>query len=221
MSAILAMGTACVLIIWGMFHKAKTSTNTPAKPVFVKRYIHSGHTWMRMTEDGDALVGIDDFAQSLIGTIENVKMPRLLQRVEQGNIAWYVKHNRRVVPMVSPVSGRVIEKNEMVLHNPSLVNTAPYGDGWLLRIRPRKLDLQLNNLFTGKAAQQWLEYARTQLVKMFSTTPALMYQDGGVIVKDLADKASDGEWAALTKEFFLVDETSVSKSQTTPTVPQW
>jgi glycine cleavage system H protein len=203
MSAILAIATACVLIIWGVFHKAKKSV--AAKPVFVKRYIHRGHTWMRATDDGDVLVGIDDFAQSLVGSIDDVELPRLLRRVKQGHPAWSLRHHRRVVPFVSPVSGRVIEKNEMVLRNPLLVNSSPYGDGWLLRVRPSKLESQLNNLFTGKAAQQLLEMAKGQLVRLFSTTPALTYQDGGVLLKNLGDRCSDEEWEALKKEFFLVE----------------
>ncbi|MEK7248873.1 MAG: glycine cleavage system protein H [Bacteroidota bacterium] len=202
MSVILAFATACVLVIWGLFHKTKTSK--AAKPVFVERYIHPGHTWMRMTEDGDTLVGIDDFAQSLIGTIEAIQLPRLLKRVEQGNVAWFVKHNNRVVPMVSPVSGRVIEKNEMVLNNPLLINTSPYGEGWLLRIRPSKLKPQLQNLLTGKTVSHWQEMAKHQLNKMFSGTPALMFQDGGVLIGNFADRCSDEEWDALKKEFFLV-----------------
>ncbi|MER3523874.1 MAG: hypothetical protein C4326_07335 [Ignavibacteria bacterium] len=52
----------------------------------------------------------------------------------------------------------------MVLRDPRLINTSPYGDGWLLPIRPAKLHVQLNNAFTGRAAQQWLEYARQRLV---------------------------------------------------------
>lgn len=217
MSAILAIATACVLIIWGMFRK--TQPRQTPRPVFVKRYIHPGHTWMQPTEDGDVLVGVDDFAQSLIGTVDAVKLPRLLKRVKQGNVLCYVKHNHRIVPLVSPVTGRIIQKNEMVLQNPLLVNASPYGDGWLVRIKPGTLKPQLNNLLTGKAAQQWLEQAKAHLVRCFSTTPALMYQDGGVIIKDIAEKVSDEEWKMLAKEFFLVgDEPG---EQANAAVPQW
>lgn len=203
MSVILGVMTAIVLIVWGMLHKAKARHS--AAPVLVKRYIHAGHTWMRETEDGDVLVGIDDFAQSVIGTIEEIELPSLLKRLVQGNPGWKVKHGHRLVPMVSPVSGRVIEKNEMVLRNPLLINSSPYGDGWLLRVRPTRLNMQLNNLFSGRAASQWLERAREQVIRMFTTTPALMYQDGGLLIKDLADRVSDAEWDVLAKELFLMD----------------
>ena len=205
MSAILAFVTGIIIMVIGLIRHSTRGAVAPS-PVIVKRYHHPGHTWVRETEDGDVLVGIDDFAQSLIGTIEGLELPRLLKSVEQGEIAWKVRHGSRVVPMVCPVSGRVIEKNEMVLADPALVNSSPYGDGWLLRVKTRRLPSQLNNLITGKSAQHWLDGARARLAGFFSGTPALMYQDGGVMLKDLADRCSEEEWEKLVCEFFLVDE---------------
>jgi glycine cleavage system H protein len=205
MSAILAFVTGIIIMVIGLIRHSTRGAVAPS-PVIVKRYHHPGHTWVRETEDGDVLVGIDDFAQSLIGTIEGLELPRLLKSVEQGEIAWKVRHGSRVVPMVCPVSGRVIEKNEMVLADPALVNSSPYGDGWLLRVRTRRLPSQLHNLITGKSAQHWLDGARARLAGFFSGTPALMYQDGGVMLKDLADRCSEEEWEKLVCEFFLVDE---------------
>ncbi len=204
MSAILALVTILVLIVIGLLRSKKVKEH--AADVIVQRYVHPGHMWARETEDGDVLVGIDEFAQSLIGTIDEVEMPKLFRRLEQGRVALRFWHGHRLTGLVSPVSGRVIEKNEMVLHNPSLVNTAPFGDGWLVRVRPRHLRSQVNNLMTGHAAHEWLDAVRARLSGFFSGTPALMYQDGGVVLKDLSDRCSDDEWRRLTKEFFLTDE---------------
>jgi glycine cleavage system H protein len=205
MSAILALVTVIVMMVVGLIRRSSHRAAVPS-PVIVKRYIHPGHTWVRETEDGDVLVGIDDFAQSLIGTVDGLELPRLLRSVEQGKVAWKVRHGSRVVPMVCPVSGRVIEKNEMVLADPALVNSSPYGDGWLLRVKTPRLPSQLHNLITGKSAQHWLDDARAQLARFFSGTPALMYQDGGVMLTDIADRCSAEEWEKLVREFFLVDE---------------
>ncbi len=204
MSAILALVTITVLIAIGWLRSTKPKVHV--EDVIVPRYVHPGHTWARTTEDGDVLVGIDEFGQSLIGTIDEVEVPRLLKKVKQGEVGWRVWHGHRLVALVSPVGGRVIEKNEMVLRNPSLVNTAPFGDGWLLRIKPNRLPAQLNNLMTGRSAHQWLDAARARLGGFFVGTPALMYQDGGVPLKDFADRCSDEEWHRLVKEFFLTEE---------------
>jgi glycine cleavage system H protein len=178
----------------------------PVTQVLVRRYVHPGHGWIRMNEDGDVLVGMDDFAQSVIGSIDTVLLPRMLKRVEQGGVAWEVVHGGRTLRMVSPVTGRVIEKNEMVLNNPSLINNSPYGDGWLFKVRPTKLSPQLHNLLTGKTVAEWQETVRARLSSFFSVaTPALMYQDGGVMVPNLSERCSDEEWNGLTKEFFLTE----------------
>ena len=211
MSLILGIISAAILIGISMLGLRKPKK--VSEDVIVHRYVHPGHTWLRVTPDGDVLVGLDDFAQSLIGTIDGVELPRMLKRLEQGGAAWSVWHGHRRVTLVSPVSGRVVEKNEMVLLNPSLMNTAPYGDGWILRVRPKKLHLQQQNLMTGKAAQRWLESVRVQLAGFFTATPALMYQDGGELVRDLSDRCSDDEWSRITRSFFLT-ETSPTDNRT-------
>lgn len=207
MSVILALTTAAIIIIITMLlpkHAQKEREH-----VIVKRYLHPGHSWARMTEDGDVLVGIDEFAGSVIGSVDGVVLPRLLKHVDQGSPTWQIMHGTRKLTMVSPVSGRIIEKNEMVTTNPSLVGTSPFGDGWLLRIRPSKFTLQIANLLTGKSAAQWQDSVRTQLNNFFSAaTPAMLYQDGGVPIKNLADKCTDEEWSRLGKEFFLVDDST-------------
>ena len=100
MSVILGIATACILIIWGLLRTKKQHT----APVLVRRYIHPGHAWMRETEDGDVLVGIDDFAQAVVGTVREVELPRLLKHVKHGEAAWRVRHHHRLVPFVSPVT---------------------------------------------------------------------------------------------------------------------
>ena len=202
MSVIMAIAAALILVVWGMIRERR-GAKSPA-PVLIQRYIHPGHSWLRLTEDGDVLVGLDDFGQSLIGTVEEVRLPRLLRRVRQGRVAFHLRHGKRVVPIVSPVSGWVVQKNESVMHNPTLVNTSPYGEGWLVRIHPRAVSAQLPNLFTGRWAHRWQEIARAQLAGMFSGTPALMFQDGGTLMTDLADRCSDAEWESIEREIFLV-----------------
>jgi glycine cleavage system H lipoate-binding protein len=203
MSLILAFTVAAIIVIIRMMRKEKPREGM--KPVLVERHIHPGHSWLKLTQDGDVVVGVDDFAQSVIGSIDEMKLPRLLHRVRQGEVGWTIRHGNRVVPMRSPVSGWVTEKNEMALNDPSLVNRSPYGDGWLFKVRPSKIGMQLHNLFTGRAASRWLDTQRSELARYFSGAPALMYQEGGVMLQNLADKCSDEEWGGIAKQFFQVD----------------
>jgi glycine cleavage system H protein len=204
MSVILALTATLLLIAWSMLRSRKAPTTVT--PALIQRYVHAGHSWLRLTEDGDVLVGIDDFAQSVIGSVDEVRLPRMLSRLTQGKTGWSVRHGNRVVPIVSPVTGRIIQKNEMAMHNPSLLNSSPYGDGWLLRIRPSKLPLQLPNMFTGRLAAQWQDLARAQIARIFTGTPALMFQDGGVMLHNLAERCSDAEWRTVEREVFLAED---------------
>jgi glycine cleavage system H protein len=203
MSLILALTVATIIILFRMMQREKPQES--AKPVLVKRYVHPGHSWLKLTQDGDVIVGLDDFGQSVIGSIDEVKLPRLLRQVRQGEVGWTIRHGSRVVPMRCPVTGWVVEKNEMVLNNPSLINSSPYGDGWLFKVRASKINLQIHNLFTGRVASRWQDAERSELARCFSGTPALMYQEGGVLLQNLADKCSDEEWSTIAKQFFQVD----------------
>jgi len=202
MSALLALTTVIVLLIAAALRRKKPSI---APAVFVKRYMHPGHTWIRETPDGEVLVGIDDFAAALIGRVDGFELPRILKNVRQGEVAIRIRHGGRTVPLISPVTGRVVGKNPMAIERPSLVGDSPYGDGWLLRVRPRRLDGQIHNLIGGKQSHEWLDAARSRLAGFFSGTPALMYQDGGTMLDNLGDRCSDEEWERLVRTFFLTE----------------
>jgi glycine cleavage system H protein len=202
MSAILALVTAIILVVIGLIRSRKQKEGTA--PSIIERYVHPGHAWVRTTSDGYVVVGVDEFTQSVMGKISKVSVPRLLRHVSQGEVAWQLVHGNRRLEMVSPITGWVVEKNEAVLRDPSLVNASPYGEGWLIKLKPHNLGPQLKNLIGGRAARQWRDAVQARLSQFFSGTPALLMQDGGVLMSDLADRCSDDEWEELSKEFFLV-----------------
>jgi glycine cleavage system H protein len=204
MSIVLALITATVLIVVGMLRSKKT--RAPAPAVLIQRFVHPGHTWARTTEDGYVVVGVDDFAQSVVGEVNSIMLPRLLKRVRQGKVALHLHHGERNLPMVSPVSGWVVEKNAEVLRNPSLVNSAPFGEGWLFKVKPYNLGLELKNLLGGKLSRQWQDATRARLAQFFSGTPVFAYQDGGVMISNLCERCSELEWNGVRKAFFLNDE---------------
>lgn len=203
MSVILAFLTAALLILFG--GKMVRRRVGAEERVIVPRYVHPGHGWARRSADGYVQIGIDEFAQGVIGSIDSVELPRLLHRVRQGEVALRIRHGERMVPVLSPVSGWVVEKNEMVMHNPSLVNTSPQADGWLFKVRPLRFASEAHNLMTGRAASQWLELARARLAGLFAGTPALLFQDGGFMLDNLSDRCSDEEWARVVSEIFHVE----------------
>ncbi|MEV6522094.1 glycine cleavage system protein GcvH [Longispora sp. NPDC051575] len=93
------------------------------------------HEWVRAT--GDTFrVGITQFAQDALGDIVYVDLPTAGTEVEAGDSAGEVESTKSVSEIYAPVSGTVTARNEALGNAPDLINTDPYGEGWLLEIRP-------------------------------------------------------------------------------------
>ena len=100
------------------------------------------HEWVRL--DGDiATVGISQFAQEQLGDVVFVELPDVGKAVEQNGDAAVVESVKAASEVYAPVSGEVIEVNSELEDEPELVNRAPTGDGWFIKIRlsdPSQLD---------------------------------------------------------------------------------
>lgn len=92
------------------------------------------HEWV-LLEDGMATVGITDFAQDALGDVVFVELPEVGTILESGKPFGVVESVKAVSDVYAPVSGEVIEVNEELQDTPELVNTSPYEDGWMVKIR--------------------------------------------------------------------------------------
>lgn len=99
------------------------------------------HEWVRQDEDV-ITIGITDHAQMLLGDLVYVELPEVETSFESGQECAVVESVKAAADVYCPVSGEVIEVNEAVLENPSLVNEDPYGKGWLFRLRPFENDVK-------------------------------------------------------------------------------
>ena len=97
------------------------------------RYMES-HEWARQEEDV-ATVGITDYAQAEIQDIVYVELPEVGTRVTQKTEFGVIESVKAAFDLYAPVSGEVIAVNETLVDAPEHVNTSPYEDGWLIKIR--------------------------------------------------------------------------------------
>jgi glycine cleavage system H protein len=115
----------------------------------------SDHEWVR--DDGEVLVfGITSFAQEQLGDVVYVDLPSAGAEVEQGQACGEVESTKSVSDLFAPVSGTVIERNETLDDRPELVNSDPYGEGWMVSIAPRDR-AQLDRLMDAGAYLATLE----------------------------------------------------------------
>jgi len=97
------------------------------------RYRES-HEWVRVEDNGTAVVGISDHAQAALGDMVYVELPEPGMSYEQGEACTVVESVKAASDAYAPVSGEVIEANGLLEDSPELVNTDPYGEGWLFKI---------------------------------------------------------------------------------------
>lgn len=92
------------------------------------------HEWIRI--DGDqATIGITDFAQHELGDIVYVEIETVGQHLEAGKVFGTVEAVKTVSDLYLPVSGTILEVNPNLNNNPELVNSDPYGEGWMVKVR--------------------------------------------------------------------------------------
>ena len=93
------------------------------------------HEWVRSV-DGGVRIGITDHAQEALGDIVFVTLPEVGATVEAGEPMGEVESTKSVSDVYAPVSGQVVARNELLDARPELVNGDPYGEGWMIEVRP-------------------------------------------------------------------------------------
>lgn len=96
------------------------------------------HEWVTVSSDDGSThkVGITDFAQDALGDIVYVQLPDVGTEVKAGESLGEIESTKSVSELYAPISGTVVARNEALGDAPDLVNTDPYGEGWLVEIRP-------------------------------------------------------------------------------------
>lgn len=92
------------------------------------------HEWARV-KGGSAVVGITHFAQDSLGDIVYVSLPDVGSDVKQFQKMGEVESVKAVSDLFSPVSGKVVERNEDILRNPETLNREPFGSGWMIKVQ--------------------------------------------------------------------------------------
>jgi glycine cleavage system H protein len=119
-------------------------------------YYHKDHSWAKV--DGSKVtVGMNDFFQKEAGDIVFVDLPEEEDEVSQGETCGKIQSRKWIGKLVAPVSGEIAEINEALEDDTSLINTDPYGKGWILVIEASNLEEELGDLMKGVAVAPFIE----------------------------------------------------------------
>lgn len=105
------------------------------------------HTWISV-QDNIGTIGITEFAQSELGEIVYADLPNVGYNFQQDEVFGSVEAVKTVSDLFVPVSGKIIETNKQLLKEPTLINSEPFGNGWLIKIEIKDIT-ELENLLTS------------------------------------------------------------------------
>jgi glycine cleavage system H lipoate-binding protein/formate hydrogenlyase subunit 6/NADH:ubiquinone oxidoreductase subunit I len=160
------------------------------------RYYSRGHSWIKFLNDR-VRMGMDDFAQKLFGTIQQVKLhAKPGDAVKLGKPALTVYSDGRAITLRFPISGAVTYINRAVKEDPSLLNDDCYDRGWIYQIEPSDFYIQARRLVDRDEAESWLKEQSAVLARILEAKGIDVSSPG------FAGKIKDEDFTRLDKEFF-------------------
>jgi glycine cleavage system H protein len=114
------------------------------------------HEWARV-EDNIAVVGITDYAQKELRNVVFVELPKVGDKLTFQKDLGYVESTKAVNAVLSPVSGEVIEVNSKLEESPELINSYPYGEGWMVKVKMSNKD-ELNQLLNAREYSELMDH---------------------------------------------------------------
>lgn len=166
-------------------------------------YYHNGHAWVKLEENNRIKVGLDDFTQQVMGDIDDIEIPSLGSKLNQGEVAWKLCHGKRKLSQLAPLGGTVVGVNEKLRKDPSLANRSPYEEGWVLKIQPKALSEEMPTLMDSFQFKMQFDRLKAKLMSSFNNeTVGKVYGDGGGVVKGAADKLEERLWKILVTQLF-------------------
>jgi len=112
-------------------------------------YYSEEHEWVRLDDDV-ATIGITDYAQEQLGDIVYVDLPQVGEAVESGTVIGELESTKSVSDVFSPLTGEVMARNEALDGGAEVINSDPYGEGWLIKVRTSDADV-VESLLTPEA----------------------------------------------------------------------
>lgn len=172
-------------------------------------YFDKTHTWAFMKKDGVVKVGIDDFMQHITGSITRIEMKQVGEKIGKGDLLLTLIRKGKQLNIYSPVSGRVITRNKNLETRSSLINAAPYGDGWVYEIEPTNWLLEIQYLSMAEKYKEWLKNEFSRLRDFFATELKVdsaeyayaVLQDGGALKDNVLADLGPEVWEDFQVRF--------------------
>jgi glycine cleavage system H protein len=170
-------------------------------------HLSAAHTWLKPDPAGGVEVGADALIAYACGPVRRIALPKVGDQVTAGQPLFRLEPNARGVTVASPITGRVLAVNSRLENRPKLLNSDPYGSGWICHLTPTRVAERTTNLRFVENAGSWLkdEFARFREF-IFTRIPSDLAlgatsQDGGLPASGCMGELDSAAWSAFEAEF--------------------
>ncbi|MGB5395779.1 MAG: glycine cleavage system protein GcvH [Gammaproteobacteria bacterium] len=114
------------------------------------------HEWVREEDDGTVTIGVTDHAQGLLGDLVFVELPEVGADMAADDACCVVESVKAASDVYMPISGEIVEVNELLTDEPEIINSSPYDDGWIFKVQP-SAEQELDELMDADTYQSEIE----------------------------------------------------------------
>ena len=175
-------------------------------------YFDKTHTWAFMKKDGEVKLGIDDFLQHVTGPLTRVSLLNAGERIQKGGRLVTLIQKGKQLTIYSPITGTIKEHNKNLEIHSSLLNSAPFTEGWIYAIEPTNWSLEIQFMDMAEKYKNWLktEYSRLKdffanAVRIHAPAFVMVLQDGGVLRDGILSDLGPEVWEDFQIKF--IDKT--------------
>lgn len=175
-------------------------------------FLDPGHTWLHLTHSGTAHVGVDGFAQKVMGRIDGVELPAVGDEVRRGDKLFAIRQGDRIAVFNAPIDGVVKAVDEALARHPEAINADPYAMGWICSLSPKNLAANLKRLRVAEEAKSWLKSEVERFQEFFAARPlenmalGQVLQDGGQPTGGVLELMDDETWNLFAEQFLRADD---------------
>ncbi len=165
-------------------------------------YYHFGHVWVKLEENSEVRIGVDDFTYHLLGPPDRIEVPLIGKELTQDQADIVFTRGENTARLLSPVNGIVTAINSSLREDAMDAYMNPYTDGWLMRVHVPELRQNLKSLMMGDEIKKRLISQVDELFSLIDSDDQPLAADGGNLQRDVYGSLPGIGWDRLVNTFF-------------------